>query len=325
MLITGLDPSQSYTLLLRNDATAGSGTYLDFDYIEIFSSTGGPPPNGGTSALQSYSPSNSNINIGVIIGTALGGAAGMLLLVGMLWFCWRRRRIQVGGTRPLDTPSPHSHLYVNDTPGNHLPLQMQGNALPIHSSIGGGAHSGSNSMGTSAAERQGLLYGGSPPNTANPIPSSGSSGYDPYAQFGGAYPMHGSSNPGLTSGITSGGVTDHVQARRQGKAAEIDAARERAMRVQNTNGSILISPTTTHPSYNPNYNNNPTITRSPVPQSWDTSSGGGSTPGPTPTTNVTGTTTANSAGKASSNTNLTLHVADVKTPDEPPPSYDPTG
>jgi hypothetical protein len=280
--VTGLDPTQSYTLVFQNKAT--NGTYLDLDYIDVYTATGGGPPNGGTSALQPLTSSSPSTT--AIIGAAVGGGVGLILLILAIWIFCRRRKIKVdrtGGTQPLDVD------HRNSLPGHQvIPLQMHGNILPMpyHS-----AHS------LNAPERQGLLHapiGYSPPTTG-----TSSSGYDPYANYGGGYPSpHTSSNSGAPWV-----PTDPVHARRQGKAAELDAARERAaIRIQNNNGSVLMSPTTLHPSNNNNNNNNNnTQTYSTTSQSWDVSSQGPSTPGPTGDSNP----------------------EDVKLPDEPPPSYNP--
>ena len=302
--VTGLDPTQSYTLVFQNKGT--NGTYLDVDYVEVYTSTGGGPPNGGTSAVHAIdSPSNNGSEVPIIAG-AVGGGVGLLLLLGLIWFFWRRRQTKIdgiGGTRPMKTErsssaSPHSpHIIPLQTPGSTLPV-------PFHSSTG--------HLPSISTERQGLLqYGAnagynSPPHHMGGF-SSSSSGYDPYASFGGGYPSPPtSSNIGPPSVIS--GARDPVQARRIGKAAELDAARERAaMRVQN--GSTILSPLTPHPNtpFSPTAQSNlargftpPQQAHSVVTQSWEMSSNTPSTHGPASQSNT----------------------EDIKLPDEPPPSYD---
>ncbi len=215
--VSGLDPTQRYTLVLKN--TSPTGAYLDLDYIVIYTSTGGAPPNGGTSALggSSHPPggsqgSNKNTKI---IAASVGGGVVLILLI-LLLFLWRRRKtkVQRGGVRPvIDNRSSIGHTPV-----------------PPHSNISGSPY---NSQYT--AERQGLLYpAGSGPPSFPPIAVSGSgTSYDPYAAYGGY-----STPPGSAS-------LDQVQMRRIRKAAEAQAAQER-MRL--ANAGIIASPTTPHPT-----------------------------------------------------------------------------
>lgn len=298
---SGLDPTQTYTLSLQNKATNGS--YLDLDYIDIYTSTGGGPPNGGTAALPSTNPANSGTNLAPIIGGAVGGGVLLLLLLLLAWWFWRRRKIKVdrtGGVRPIP---------VLGTSGHATPIQMHGNVLPIPYGPSSSASASQVRLQEQyTAERQGLLnLHGSPQTMANSASLSTSSGYDPYANYGGGYPSpHSSAYAGFGA--------DPVHMRRQGKAAEIDAARER-MRVANSGSVGMVSPSTMSPTTPYPHANHPpyppasltqTMTGSQT-QSWDagSSSVNPSSPPPTSFTN----NNANPTG-------------DVKTPEDPPPSYE---
>ena len=303
---SGLDPTQTYTLSLQNKAT--NGTYLDLDYIEIYTSTGGGPPNGGTAALPSVSNnnnSNSN-NIAPIVGGALGGFVLLLFLL-LAWWFWRRRKIKVeqsGGVRPL--PMASAGLA---SPVHTIPTQIHGNVLPIPYSSTSASQSQARLQEQYTAERQGLLYPnpqGSPQTMSNSFSAGSSSAYDPYANYGGGYPSPHSSAYMVSAG--AGFPADPVQARRQGKAAEIDAARER-MRIAN-NGSLAMSPSTMSPTtpypYQPaSLTQTMTGSQSQL-QSWDATSHNPSTPAPS----------------SVQNPGVNVNPTDVKTPEEPPPSYE---
>ncbi|KIM22927.1 hypothetical protein M408DRAFT_332608 [Serendipita vermifera MAFF 305830] len=304
---SGLDPTQTYTLCLQTKAT--NGTYLDVDYVEVYTSTGGGPPNGGTAALPSSG--NGSTNMAAIIGGAVGGGVGLLLLLLIAWWLWRRRKTQIdrrnGGTQPLSMKNAASPIR------HDVPVQLNRAVVPIPY----GAHTPPQHDPYSA-ERQGLLYAphapGSPQVTANSYTTS--SGYDPYASFGGNYPSpHSSSYTGLPAGAAA--ALDPVHARRQGKAAEIDAARER-MRLANAGSTgALMSPSTTmspntsythHPPHPPASSLTQTMTGSQVP-SWDAGSQAGQS------------TTAQTSTSANNN-GMNVPLGDVKTPEDPPPSYE---
>lgn len=256
--VSGLDPAERYTLVFEN--TSPTGAYLDLDSIEVYTSTGGGPPNGGTSVIRGGSSGGSqgsNKNT-TIIAASVGGGVVLILLI-LLLFLWRRRKtkVQRGGVRPI---------IDNKSSIGHTPI-------PLHSNIPGSPYNPQNQYAT---ERQDLFYpASSVPPSFLPIAAPGSvtssSAYDPYAAYGGYSTPPGSATP------------DPVQARRLGKAAEVEAARER-MRLINA-GSIT-SPTTPHPN-----------SLSTVSQSWDTSS----------------QTAPSSIPSAPHNT---------KAPEEPPPSYE---
>lgn len=65
---SGLDPTKRYTLVLKNTSTNGS--YVDLDYIQVWTSTGGGPPNGGLASAQ---PDDNGINMTAIIAGSVGG------------------------------------------------------------------------------------------------------------------------------------------------------------------------------------------------------------------------------------------------------------
>ncbi|CAG7852624.1 SubName: Full=Uncharacterized protein {ECO:0000313/EMBL:CCA75970.1} [Serendipita indica DSM 11827] len=265
---SGLNPSQQYTLTLKNRAT--NGTYLDLDYISIYTSTGGGPPNGGFSGLLAPAPKKNNLPI--IIGAVVGGVALLLLLLVLIWFIRKRRTTRVQrnqGTRPLDDQKGSSNDHV-------IPLQTHGNVTPYRTPGSPFTH-----------ESQALLQG-SPQQGSIPMSSTMSTttgGYDPYAAFGGGYPTPHSSS------VHGSSIIDPVQARRQGKAAEIEAARER-MRHGNNGSTGMLSPTTPNPATS--------TTNSTFGPSWETSSHGQSSSDPSsmPATHIP-----------------------HRTPDDPPPSY----
>jgi len=233
--ITGLDPTQQYTLVLKDESVTGG--YVDVDYVVIWTSNDGPPPNGGTSALGP-GPSNpgsqgSNKNT-IIIAASVGGGVVLILLV--LLFLWRRRKTKV--QRRVRPTIDNRTSSIGHSP------------IPLHS----------NPQNQYSAEQQALLYPAGPGSPSFPpiaapgsLSLTSSGGYDPYAPYGGYSTPPGSAYSGLASNNP-----DYVQRRRLGKVAEAEAARER-MRVINA-GSIA-SPTTPHPDS--------TVSQS---QSWDTSS-----------------------------------------------------
>jgi hypothetical protein len=232
--VSGLDPTERYTIVLENKSDTGQ--YLDLDSITVITATGGGPPNGGTSVLQG---SSSNSAPGVnknttIIAAAVGGGVALFLLI-LLLYLWRRRKTKVQrGVRPI---------IDNKSSIGHSPI-------PLHGNMSGSPYNSQNQY-----EQQGLLPAGPgspsfPPITVTTSVTSNSA-FDPYAAYGGYSTPPGSAYTGLASA-----APDHVQRRRQGKAAEAEAARER-MRL--TNAGSIASPTTPHPT-------------STVSQSWDTSS-----------------------------------------------------
>lgn len=253
--ISGLDPTQRYTLVMEN--TSNNGSYLDLDSIDIYTSTGGGPPNGGGlqtsgsdsgSNLGGSSNGSSNTNKTAIIAGAVGGGVILLLLI-ILILLWRRRKTKIkrGGVRV--------YLDNKDSSVGHaapIPMHMQGNVAPNVYSPQSQQY---------LAERQGLLHSvgtstASPtfPPPVAPGSHTTSSAYDPYAAYGGY-----STPPGSVYAASSAAANpDPVQARRLGKAAEVEAARER-MRVANA-GDTIPSPITPNPAH------------SAVSQSWDTSS-----------------------------------------------------
>ncbi len=268
---TGLDPSQQYTLTLKNKAV--NGTFLDLDYIDIYTSTGGEPPNGGFNGLLKPAPKHTNLPL--TIGAVVDGVALLLLLIVLFWFIRKRRQARDQGTRPLDDRKGSSH-------GHGIPLQKHGNVTPYQPP-----------SSPYALESQALLQR-SPPLYHREISSTMSTttgGYNPYAAYGGSLPtppissVYGSSAAGA-------GEIDPVQARRQGKAAEIEAVR---MRIANSGSVGMLSPTTPNPATS--------TTNSTFGPSWEASSQGPSSMAQDP---------------PSRSAMQMLYT----TPDDPPPSYD---
>ncbi|CAG8592822.1 12136_t:CDS:2 [Acaulospora colombiana] len=277
---TGLDPSQTYTLYLENNPT--NGTYLDLDSIEIYTSTGSGPPNGGSNLVVGGGASKNNA---AIIGGAVGGGVGLLLLLLLAFFLWRRRKNTKKSKQnisPIDYDEPKNGPHV-------IPFGQSAGVPTSHPSYS--SHPTYSSHPNPAPESQALLHsprgaGTSFSPTTNTMSMSGTSatGFDPYAAFGGGY-----STPTASSVAA---LNDPVQARRQGKAAEIQAAR---MRVAN-HGSVA-SPITPHP----------VTTHSTITQSWENLS----------------THVPSSSDPPGNETILQISPSRVKTPepDEPPPSY----
>ncbi|KAG8773415.1 hypothetical protein FRC16_005391 [Serendipita sp. 398] len=272
---TGLDPNEQYTLVYENRGT--SGTYIDLDYVEIYTSTGGGPPNGGSN-LVVVPPAKKANNLPAIIGGAVGGAVFILLLLLLLLFLRKRRRVKVGrrrGVRPIDDAKRSST-------GHTIPLHMHGQVTPSPYRTHQDAQR--------VYESQALLqqpYSVAPttssytPTTQTLSPTSQS--FDPYAAFGGGYPI-----PHGVAGIPP--ISDHVQIRRESKAAEIEAARERARASHNNSSVMIVS----------NPQDTDTQASTTLATSWD----------------------ASSSIQAKSTVGLPPQPIAFKAPDEPPPSYD---
>jgi hypothetical protein len=274
-LATGLDPTKRYTLIVKNEPT--NGTYLDLDYLEVFTSSGGPPSGGGGSSIIKP-PSGGKTSMAAIIGGAVGGGVLLLLLILLAVFLWKRRKIKVGGggTRPMDEGKvrpmgytiplqahghgsmsnvagmPHGHSpYTHTAPPSHSFVGYQ--HVPNSASLDGGF--GSPTMGAHpmpGAAGAGMAIGpgmaGMAGVAAGYSASSNSSSFDPYAAFGGNHTSHPGSTytgTGTGTGTLVSAHTDPVMARRQGKAAEVEAAR---MRVNNQGSTHTFSPTATNPT-----------------------------------------------------------------------------
>ncbi|PVG04059.1 hypothetical protein CPB86DRAFT_771536 [Serendipita vermifera] len=270
-MATGLDPSQTYTLYIENTST--NGAYLDLDSIDIYSSTGSGPPNGGSNMISGASSKNN----AAIIGGAVGGSVGLILLLLVLFFFWRRRRNakKKQAVSPIDYDDPKNrphapHVVPFNQPGAPSTSHFTYSSHPSH-----------------APENQALLHspngGGltfSPTTNTMSMSATSTSGFDPYASYGGGF-----STP------TASSMTDPVQARRQGKAAEAQLGRDRMRLAGSVASPIAPNPVTTH---------------STITQSWDNLS----------------THVPSSSDPLGSEIISQIPPSHMKTPDDPPPSYD---
>lgn len=299
-LATGLDPTKSYSLIIENQST--NGTYLDLDFLEVYTSNGGPPSGGKGSNIIRH-PGGSKTNMAAIIGAAVGGGVLLLLLILLGVFLWKRRKIKVTNSGPralngnmgfMDPVLPlqaHTHGSTTAVPYIHTPYRTTPHGshsfvgyqpVPHSASIDGG-------FGSPTMAAHAIPGGGAAAYASSSITGSGTGtgSYDPYAAYGGNHMSHpGSVYTGTSTMVSGLGAvpttpTDPVMARRQGKAAEIEAAR---LRINNQGSAHAMSPTATQPTTMSN--TTPSIGNS---SQYDISS--------------------------------PLHPSQYKTPDEPPPQY----